>query len=86
MGGLFKAITPPTPKASQSTSQQATPVATTSPAATPQAEAPEPSESERRKEALTQRQSGRVGTIATSSRGLLTAADWIPARKSLLGE
>lgn len=86
MGGLFKAITPPTPKASQSSSQQTTSAATTTPAATTQAEAPEASESERRKEALTRRQSGRVGTIATSSRGLLTAAEWIPARKSLLGE
>lgn len=85
MGGLFKAITPPTPKASQSNSQSvAQPVAT--PAAAAEADAPTASESERRKEALTRRQSGRVGTIATSSRGLLTTADWIPTRKSLLGE
>jgi hypothetical protein len=84
MGGLFKAITPPTPKA-QSNPQPAAQAATPT-AATTEADAPAASESERRKEALTRRQSGRVGTIATSSRGLLTTADWIPTRKSLLGE
>lgn len=86
MGGLFKAITPSTPKASQSTSTTTTQPVQTTTAATTEAEAPEPSESERRKEALTRRQSGRIGTIATSSRGLLTTSEWIPTRKSLLGE
>ncbi|MFO1112554.1 MAG: hypothetical protein U1E35_01300 [Rhodospirillales bacterium] len=29
---------------------------------------------------------GRAGTITTSDRGLLTPVDWLPERKSLLGE
>lgn len=84
MGGMLKAITPSSPKPSQTyvqPQQQAQPQ--TAAAATAQATA---AESERRKEALVRQRSGRTGTIATSSRGLLTAADWLPARKSLLGE
>jgi hypothetical protein len=82
MGGMFKAITPPTPKATQSVVQ-------------PQAQAPSQVqatattvevEKERRKEALARQHSGRAGTIATSPRGLLLPAEWLPARKSLLGE
>ncbi|MDX9863104.1 MAG: hypothetical protein RBS99_19520 [Rhodospirillales bacterium] len=37
-------------------------------------------------EALVRRRRGREATVATSSRGLLEAADWVPRRKSLLGE
>ena len=83
MGGIIKAITPPSPKPSQTQSQPQQQPLPQSPAATAQAAA---AESERRKEALVRQRSGRAGTIATSSRGLLTAADWLPARKSLLGE
>lgn len=81
MGGMFKAVTPTSPKPAQPASQPAP-----QPLATAAAPEPAATESERRKEALTRRQAGRAGTIATSSRGLLTSADWSPARKSLLGE
>lgn len=74
MGGLFKAKTPSSP--------QVTPSA----AAATAAAAAEAAESERRKEALARARTGRAGTITTSDRGLLTTADWLPERKSLLGE
>lgn len=61
-------------------------------APTPPPPPPEPvddtaaKEREERIESLVRRRRGREATIATSPRGLLTAADWVPRRKSLLGE
>lgn len=72
MGGLIKATTPPSPKLPQ-------------PQAVAQVDTVA-AERDRRKEALARQRSGRAGTITTSSRGLLTAAEWLPERKSLLGE
>lgn len=43
-------------------------------------------ERQERIDALLRRRRGREATIATSPRGLLAAADWMPRRKSLLGE
>lgn len=43
-------------------------------------------EREQRVEALRRQRAGREGTITTSDRGLLSSADWVPQRKSLLGE
>jgi hypothetical protein len=80
MGGLFKAITPSSPKAPQAQAQVQPQSAAAAPAAAVEAD------KERRKEALQRQRSGRAGTIATSPRGLLTQAEWLPARKSLLGE
>ena len=45
---------------------------------------PEDSERQRRLDALARQRA--AGTIATSSRGLLASVDWLPQRKSLLGE
>lgn len=75
MGGLFKAKTPSSPQVSQ-------PTTSTTTAAVDAAAA----ERERRKEALERARTGRAGTITTSERGLLTPVDWLPERKSLLGE
>ncbi|OHC72435.1 MAG: hypothetical protein A3B62_03820 [Rhodospirillales bacterium RIFCSPLOWO2_01_FULL_65_14] len=49
---------------------------------------PDPTEEERKQRlaALERRRRGRVGTIATSERGLLQLGDDAPRRKSLLGE
>jgi len=43
-------------------------------------------ERDQRLEALERRRRGRAGTIATSSRGLLTTANWSSEQKTLLGE
>jgi len=76
MGGLFKAKTPSSPQVTQT-------AASTAAAAAADADA---AERERRKEALARARTGRAGTITTSDRGLLTPVDWLPERKSLLGE
>lgn len=84
MGGMLKAIAPSSPKSSQNQSppqQQAQPQAAATAAAVTEA-----TERQHRQDALARVRAGRAGTIATSSRGLLTAADWLPTRKSLLGE
>jgi hypothetical protein len=47
---------------------------------------PEQTERQRRLDALARQRAGRAGTIATSSRGVLIPTDWLPQRKSLLGE
>lgn len=39
-----------------------------------------------RLEDMTRRRRGRGSTIATSPRGLFALNDWVPKRKSLLGE
>ncbi len=46
----------------------------------------EEEERQRRLDALARARRGRAGTIATSPRGLLVAANWAGERKSLLGE
>lgn len=43
-------------------------------------------ERQERTDALVRRRRGREATIATSPRGLLDMAGWLPRRKSLLGE
>lgn len=60
MGSLFSAQ-PPTPESA--------------PISLPAQSNPEDLESKRRLEALARRRRGRLGTIATSARGLLTAND-----------
>ena len=84
MGGMLKAITPSSPKSSQTQSQSPPPAQPQTAAAA--AAVTEAAQTQHRQEALTRVRAGRAGTIATSSRGLLTAAEWMPTRKSLLGE
>lgn len=43
-------------------------------------------ERDQRLEALERQRRGRAGTITTTSRGLLTPAEWAPEQKTLLGE
>lgn len=43
-------------------------------------------ERKRRLEDLDRRRRGRQGMITTSQRGLFETKDWVPQRKSLLGE
>lgn len=52
----------------------------------PQVTAPSNLEQQIRDEATRRRQRGKLGTIKTSHRGLLSLSDWAPQRKSLLGE
>jgi len=58
------------------------------PAPPPLPAAADPEEEARKKriEEIDRRRRGRSGTIATSSRGLLSLSDNLPQRKSLLGE
>ncbi len=74
MGGFLKIPTPST---------QSTPSVATTSSSTVDAEK---AARQRRVEALERQQAGRAGTITTTSRGLLLPSDWIPQRKSLLGE
>lgn len=46
----------------------------------------EEDERQRRLEDLDRRRRGRRGMVTTSPRGLFATKDWIPQRKSLLGE
>jgi hypothetical protein len=73
MGGLLKAPSPSTPQ-----SAAAAPVAAVVES--------DQSDRQRRLDALARQRAGRSGTIVTSARGLLTSAEWLPQRKSLLGE
>jgi len=70
MGGMFKASQAPATNA----------------APTPAVVDTAAEDRKRRLEALERQRAGRAGTITTSSRGLLMQADWVPERKSLLGE
>lgn len=70
MGGLFGSTPAPAPPA---------------PEPTPADDSAE-KERQERIEALVRRRRGREATIATSPRGLLDMTDWLPRRKSLLGE
>lgn len=70
MGGLINSPSPPSSK----------------PAPTPPAEDTEQADRQRRVDALARQRAGRAGTIVTSPRGLLMTSDWVPTRKSLLGE
>lgn len=87
MGGLLKVSSP-----KSSYSPASTPVAAApTPAASAAIPAPEPVDpqakaSERRVEAMTKESRGKSGLIVTSDRGILSASDWVPQRKSLLGE
>jgi len=75
MGGFMKIATPSTPSPA--------PVVAAPAAATVNTEQ---ADRQRRLDALSRQRAGRAGTIATSSRGLLIPTDWMPQRKSLLGE
>ncbi|MBK8174225.1 MAG: hypothetical protein IPK66_02730 [Rhodospirillales bacterium] len=70
MGGLIKAATPPKVQS----------VATSTAVDTAS------EERQRRLDALERARAGRAGTITTSPRGMLVTAEWVPQRKSLLGE
>jgi hypothetical protein len=72
MGGL---INPPSPPSSKPT-----------PTPTPLPQDVEQADRQRRVDALARQRAGRAGTIVTSPRGLLLTSDWVPTRKSLLGE
>lgn len=72
MGGL---INPPSPPSSRPT-----------PAPTPPPPNAEQADRQQRVDALARQRAGRAGTIVTSPRGLPTTSDWVPTRKSLLGE
>ena len=74
MGGLLKAPSPSTPQSAAA----AAPVAAVVQSGQ--------SDRQRRLDALARQRAGRSGTIVTSARGLLTSAEWMPQRKSLLGE
>ena len=74
MGGL---INPPSP------SSRSIPAPT--PAPLP-AENTDQADRQRRVDAFARQRAGRAGTIVTSPRGLLMTSDWVPTRKSLLGE
>lgn len=76
MGGLIKA---PSTKATTAAAASVDTSAQTAAAA-------EKAAQERRIAALEQQRAGRAGTITTSDRGLLDTADWVPQRKTLLGE
>lgn len=72
MGGL---INPPSPPSSKPT-----------PTPPAQDQDTEQADRQRRVDALARQRAGRAGTIVTSPRGLLMTSDWVPTRKSLLGE